>query len=85
MGPWVFGCDVCQEVCPHNRAAPVTREPRFAIRPPGPSPKLDDLLEWSDDEYAEALRGSAIKRAKPDMLRRNARVARDNRARNSHV
>lgn len=78
MRDWVFGCDVCQQVCPHNRAAPTTREPRFAPRTPGPTPKLDDLLTWSDADYAEALRGSAIKRAKPDMLRRNARIAQAN-------
>ena len=30
MGDWVFGCDVCQEVCPYNRSAPTTREPRIA-------------------------------------------------------
>jgi len=78
MGDWVFGCDVCQEVCPHNHKAPETNEPRFAVRSPSPNPKLGDLIGWSDEAYREALRGSAIKRAKPDMLRRNARIARAN-------
>jgi epoxyqueuosine reductase len=78
MGDWVFGCDVCQEVCPHNRAAPTTAEPRFAIRAPGPRPNLSDMLAWTDEDYRETLRASAIKRAKPNMLRRNARIAEAN-------
>ncbi len=78
MGDWVFGCDICQEVCPYNRDAPTTREPRFAIRPPGPQPALDDVLGWSADDYREQLHGSAMTRAKLDMLQRNARIALDN-------
>jgi len=78
MGSWVFGCDICQEVCPHNRRAPTTTEPRFAIRPPGPEPVLDELLHWSPDDYRTTLKGSAMRRAKLDMLQRNARIARTN-------
>ncbi len=78
MGNWVFGCDVCQEVCPHNRRAPTTREPRFAIRPPGPRPMLVDILNWSSDDYRQQLRGGAMKRATLDMLKRNASVAKTN-------
>ena len=79
MGDWVFGCDICQEVCPYNQDAPTTREPRFAIRPPGPQPALDDVLGWSADDYREQLHGSAMTRAKLDMLQRNARIAKENR------
>lgn len=78
MGNWVFGCDVCQEVCPFNRTAPPSSEPRFEPRDPGPAPRLVDLLNWSDEQYADKLRGSAIKRARPEMLRRNARIAQRN-------
>ena len=78
MGDWIFGCDVCQQVCPHNRHAPETREPRFAFRPPGPEPLLDDILSWSIDDYRKQLRGSAMKRAKFEMLQRNARIAKSN-------
>jgi len=74
MGDWVFGCDVCQQVCPHNRGAPTTGEPRFAIREPGPYPKLGDILTWSDADYGGAVAGSAIRRATLHMLKRNARV-----------
>ena len=80
MGDWVFGCDVCQEVCPYNRKAPPTREDRLTAAP-GASPRsptaglpLRRVLEWSPEDYARALRGSAMKRAKLDMLKRNARI-----------
>jgi epoxyqueuosine reductase len=78
MENWIFGCDICQQVCPYNRDAPEGREPRFAIREPGPQPLLDDVLRWSIDDYRKHLRGSAMKRAKFDMLQRNARLARAN-------
>lgn len=78
MGDWVFGCDVCQEVCPYNREAPTTREPRFAVRPPGPRPALDEILGWSIDDYRDKLHGSAMTRAKLNMLQRNARIAKEN-------
>ncbi|MGB2987544.1 MAG: tRNA epoxyqueuosine(34) reductase QueG [Phycisphaerae bacterium] len=78
MGEWIFGCDVCQQVCPYNRRAPQTREPRFAIRSPGPEPVLDEILRWSVDDYRRQLRGSAMKRATLDMLKRNARIATNN-------
>jgi epoxyqueuosine reductase len=78
VGDWVYGCDVCQEVCPYNRDAPVATEPAFAVRPPGPFPILAELLRWSDDDYRRTLRNSAMKRAKLAMLRRNARIALDN-------
>lgn len=76
IGAWVFGCDVCQEVCPFNRKAPETNEPGLAIRFPGPTLALDEILGWSLDDYRRALKGSAMKRAKLDMLKRNARIAR---------
>jgi epoxyqueuosine reductase len=78
MGDWIFGCDICQDVCPHNRKAPDTREARFAIRDPAPAPPLQQLLVWSETEYREKTRGSAISRAKLDMLKRNATIAANN-------
>ena len=78
LGTWVFGCDVCQQVCPFNRGVPDTGEPRFAVRRPGSRPDLDEMIGWSDEKYGEVLAGSAMKRATPAMLRRNARIARKN-------
>ena len=76
MGGWVFGCDICQEVCPFNRKAPETKEPGLAIRSPGPTVALDEILDWSVEDYRRELKGSAMKRAKLDMLKRNARIAK---------
>lgn len=78
MGSWIFGCDECQTACPYNREAPVTTEPRFQIRSPGPQPSLRDLQDWSEDDYRSHLRGSAMKRATWQMLRRNVAIAAKN-------
>ena len=78
MGNWVYGCDICQAVCPYNRKAPVTAEADYAIREPAPYPLLTDLLSWSRSDYGEKLTGSAMKRATLVMLQRNAKIAMDN-------
>lgn len=78
MGDWIFGCDVCQEVCPHNRDAPLTDEPRFAIRSVAPTIALDAVGDWSPDDFRGKLRGSAMQRAKLDMFKRNADIAAAN-------
>lgn len=73
MGDWVFGCDVCQQVCPHNRDLPAGE--LFPPRSSGPLPALKVILDWTPQDYRAALRGSAIKRAKLPMLKRNAAIA----------
>jgi epoxyqueuosine reductase len=81
MGDWVFGCDICQDVCPFNRDTPVATETAYATAerfPLAPHPKLDDLENLTEDDYAQSLAGSAMKRAKLNMLQRNARIARRN-------
>jgi epoxyqueuosine reductase len=78
IGDWIFGCDICQEVCPFNRKAPIMNEPRFALRPGSARPKLRDVLVWSKQDYREAVRGSAMTRAKFEMLQRNAQIAAEN-------
>ncbi|NLE57833.1 MAG: tRNA epoxyqueuosine(34) reductase QueG, partial [Planctomycetes bacterium] len=82
MGNWVFGCDVCQEVCPWNRhAARSSAESVNARNPLVPSPPLADLCELSADQYDQFLRGSTMKRATLEMLKRNARIALANHRR----
>jgi len=82
MGNWVFGCDVCQEVCPWNRhAARPSVESVNTRNPLVPSPPLADLCELSADQYNQFLRGSAMKRATLEMLKRNARIALANHRR----
>lgn len=75
IGDWVFGCDVCQQICPFNRDAPTTREPRFAPRPPGAHVRLPDVLNWDETAYREQVRGRAIDRATLAMWKRNASIA----------
>ena len=78
MGDWVFGCDVCQDVCPYNRTAPPTSECRYELddhNPLPPRPLLKILQTWTQEQRREHLAGSAMKRATLDMLRRNADIA----------
>jgi len=78
MGDWVFGCDVCQQVCPFNRDAPAGGEERFSAKPERVRPGLESILSWAEADYQGALRGSAMKRAKLWMLKRNALIATEN-------
>ena len=78
MGDWVFGCDVCQDVCPYNRGAPPTSEARYELddrNPLVPRPLLEPLLAWTPQQWRQCLTGSAMKRATLDRLRRNADIA----------
>jgi len=78
IGNWVFGCDLCQEVCPWNRKAPATREPAFAPRPGLPAPELVELLALTPEEFRTRFRGSPVQRAKRRGLLRNVCVALGN-------
>ena len=75
MGRHVFGCDICQDVCPWNRKAPASTVPEFSPRPGLVNPALDWLAEISAEEFREAFRGSPIRRAKRSGVRRNAAIA----------
>lgn len=84
MGEWLFGCDICQEVCPFNhprphqplRATP-TPEPRFT---PRPLPSLEEILQIDEESFRERFRGSPTKRARWRGLIRNALIVAGNRA-----
>lgn len=79
MGDWIFGCDVCQDVCPFNRKAPATDEIRFhAPTESATTISLNELLSWSENDYFAQTRGSAMNRAKLQMFHRNARIALEN-------
>lgn len=69
---WVFGCDICQDVCPWNRKAPPGREPALAGLPEWTNPDLISWLETSEDEFRSMLKGTALKRTKWTGLMRNA-------------
>jgi len=78
MGRHVFGCDICQDVCPWNRNAPASTAPEFEPRPGLVNPALAWLAEMSEEEFRAVFRGSPIRRAKRSGLRRNAAIAMGN-------
>ncbi|MGI8735055.1 MAG: tRNA epoxyqueuosine(34) reductase QueG [Pyrinomonadaceae bacterium] len=71
---WLYGCDICQDVCPWNRFAETTSEHRFEPRTGNVNASLKTILELTPAEYADRFRGSAMKRAKLAGLQRNARA-----------
>lgn len=76
---WVFGCDVCQEVCPVNESVTPARHPELGLPSERAALDLTDLLSLGRDDYVRIFRGSPMKRAKLEGLRRNAAVAMGNR------
>jgi epoxyqueuosine reductase len=78
LGNHVYGCDICQDVCPYNQAAPVSADPAWQPRPGLDRPRLVDLWRRRDDEWRAVLKGSPMTRAKVTGLRRNVAVALDN-------
>jgi epoxyqueuosine reductase len=81
LGHHVFGCDICQDVCPWNRKAPLTRAKEFEPRQDLVSPALERLATMSAEEFQAVFRGSPVKRAKRSGLRRNAVLAMGNSGR----
>ena len=77
VAEWVFGCDVCQEVCPWNRKAAHAREP--ALAPRGAFPPLEALLDLDHDAFRARFDASAISRARRAGLLRNAALVLANR------
>tara|TARA_R110000868_G_scaffold411617_1_gene706180 strand:- start:263217 stop:264173 length:957 start_codon:yes stop_codon:yes gene_type:complete len=78
IGNWIYGCDICQEVCPHNsprddaaKANPVYDSQRDRF-------DLLEVIGWNEEDRREAFVGSAMKRAKLDMMHRNARIVARN-------
>ena len=87
VGDWVFGCDICQDVCPVNRKArpanaPIPNLPQ-TYHADGSQADLEldlvDLLEMTEEGFRERFRGSPVARAKRVGLQRNACVALGNR------
>jgi epoxyqueuosine reductase len=74
----VYGCDICQEVCPFNRTAPVSADPAWQPRPGLDMVRLVELASRSDDDLRALTRGSAMTRAHVSGLRRNIDAATDN-------
>ena len=74
VGSHVYGCDVCQEVCPWNAAAPRSGDPSWQPRPAWDGVDIATLAAYSDEDLLAATRGSAMRRTRLDGLRRNLAV-----------
>lgn len=79
LGPRIFGCDICQDVCPFNRRVPPTAEPAFQPRPDSNPIELAELLRMDDAAFGERFRGSPVLRAKRRGLLCQAAYALGNR------
>jgi epoxyqueuosine reductase len=72
LGDWLFGCDVCQEVCPWNRRAEIVNEPDFTVSSALSETTLAGLLRMSEGDFRERFRRTPLSRAKRAGLVRNA-------------
>lgn len=75
----IFGCDCCQEACPWNRKTESTRDPDFQARPAIHETALDEFLAMDEAVFDRRFAGTALRRAKLEGMRRNARIALANR------
>jgi epoxyqueuosine reductase len=80
IGSHVYGCDICQEVCPWNAVAPRSNDPVWQPRPAWDGIDLLSLASRGDAEMTTALRRSPMKRTKAEGLRRNVAIALENAA-----
>jgi len=78
VGRQVFGCDICQDVCPWNRRAPVTGDADFRARPELVNPALSWLAELDARGFNRVFNGSPVKRTKLKGMRRNVAIAMGN-------
>lgn len=74
MGNWIYGCDICQDVCPWNRRAPETTEPRLKPRIPTGYVDAAEVVGWGEERWYEFSRKTAIRRVGLPLFQRNARV-----------
>jgi epoxyqueuosine reductase len=74
LNGWLYGCDICQDVCPWNRFQQETEETRFEPRTGNVNADISGILALSPETYAERFRRSAMKRTKLAGLQRNARA-----------
>ncbi len=87
IGDWIFGCDICQEVCPHNGQTAATKSLTIHAdyEPIRNGFDLLDILNWSEDDRRAAFTRSSMKRAKLGMMKRNALIALGNRIATSNL
>ena len=78
MGRQVFGCDICQDVCPWNRRAPISSDAELGAREELVNPALEWLAGMEEEEFARIFNGSPVRRAGWMGLRRNVAIAMGN-------
>jgi len=78
IGDWIFGCDVCQDVCPWNRKAPTTNTPEFQPRAPLRPVDAARLLRLSEDEFKAEFAGTPLERPGRSGILRNAAIVLGN-------
>ena len=78
MGRQVFGCDICQDVCPWNRKAPLSADPELEARPELVNPALEWLARMDEQQFERTCNGSPVRRAGFWGLRRNVAIAMGN-------
>ncbi|MBO6514144.1 MAG: tRNA epoxyqueuosine(34) reductase QueG [Phycisphaerales bacterium] len=78
IGNWIYGCDICQEVCPHNSPRPDANPANPIYDSTRDRFDLLEVLNWTEDDRRSAFQSSAMKRAKLDMMKRNARIVAAN-------
>ena len=78
MGRQVFGCDICQDVCPWNRKAPISADAELEARAELVNPALEWLAELTEAEFERQFNGSPVRRAGYLALRRNVAIAMGN-------
>jgi len=74
---WIYGCDICQDVCPWNRFQKPTAEDSFFPRTENVKPRLEDLEKISAEEFARRFKKSPIKRTKREGIVRNAKAVQE--------
>jgi epoxyqueuosine reductase len=84
LGKWVFGCDVCQEVCPHNEGLAHRVDERLGMRPDPRELSLAGLLRLDAGQYQNLFQESPMKRSRLEGLKRNAIVAMGNSGRREY-
>lgn len=85
MGDWLFGCDICQEVCPWNRKSPPSSAPEFAPRADLNPADARALLRLSESEFRARFRGTPLDRPKRAGLLRNAAIVLGNSGAQSSI
>jgi epoxyqueuosine reductase len=74
---WVYGCDICQDVCPWNRFQQDSEHPEFIPREKNIDPPLDELIGITQEEFSARFKNSPIKRTKREGIIRNALVVKE--------